>query len=347
MMDRISTSSLRASALRPVLGQQAELARAQTEVATGRLAEPGLVLGGRTARLASLDATILDSRATIETNGLASAQLGAMQDALSGMKAASASFRGAAMAALGASTDAAAEQAAIVARGTRASIVGQVNARLGAVHLFAGNAVDRAPLADPDTAIAARDTVSDAFIARFGHPIADPASATIDPVAMGDFLDDLEAAFAATEYEARWVGAEPELRTLRQVPGQAMTLDALAHDPAFRDLVLSTSIAEALSVVDLANETRAVVLERVVAVSTRGDGRLAELAGRIGSDEERLARATARLETRTAIAERAVNGLTAVDGLEAATRVQALVTQLEASLAITARVSRLSLLNHL
>ena len=347
MMDRVSTASLRSAALQPLLRQEVQLARAQTEAATGRSADPGLALGARSARVASLGAVTADARTMIDTNGLASAQLGAMQDAVMEMRASSSSFRQAAMAALGSATGASAEQAAIVARGARISLVGQANARLGAVHLLAGNEVDRPPVADPTSDAAARNTVRDAFAARFGHAVDDPATAAIDPVAMADFLDGLEADFAATEYKARWVGPRPATRTLRLASTQTMSIKALAHDPGIRDLVLAASIGEALSTSALRADTRAVALERSVAISTRGDVRLAELAGRIGSDEERVARATSRLEARIAIAERATNDLTGIDALEAATRVNALITQIEASLAITARVSRLSLLNHL
>ncbi|WP_373504174.1 flagellin [Aestuariivirga sp.] len=68
---------------------------------------------------------------------------------------------------------------------------------------------------------------------------------------------------------------------------------------------------------------------------------------RIGAGQQRLRTARDAYEIQTASITEAINALETVDPYEAATRVNLLMTQLEATYAVTGRLSRMSLLSYI
>ena len=243
-------------------------------------------------------------------------------------------------------TDAARAHAAAEAAGLLASVAGHVNVAVGGAHPFGGERSGTLPLADPVTDAAARMTIEDAFAATFGHAIDNPATVTIGPAAMAGFIDGLEAGFP-TIYATRWAGDAPGQRALRPAPGEVVRVPVTAHDPGVRDLVLAASLGAAFADAPLGGEARAIALDHAVAVAGRARGGLDAASGGLGLVAERLTRADGALAARETVAAQALAGMVNVDPAEAAARVQALAAEVEASLAITARVSRLSLLNYL
>ena len=343
---RVSTQTMQTAMLRHATRAQGEAVAAQTEMATGRLADPGRTLGARTAGTTLLAAQLSDWREGLDANGLLRGEIGLMQTSLAGLGDAANAMARDLMTALAAPTDA---SLAIARNGAAAALAGTVsfaNARLGDVHVFGGTRTGVPPLADPRGDAAARDLVANRFAARFGHPIDDAATAAIDPAAMLSFLDALEADFPAL-YAAAWAGDPPDARMARSLPGERVSVHVTSHDPAVRDLVLASSLAVALVDAPLDDAARGVVLERGIAIAGRAAARSAQAAGRMGAVERRLERADTVLTQRITLGEAARNDLVGVDPTEAAGRVQALAARIEASLAVTARISRLSLLNYL
>ena len=345
---RIASINWRAASMQPLGRAQVRLADAQTELTTGRLADPGRTLGARSARHAALDGAMAEARATREALGVDAGRMTATQTALDGVRGVADALVASLVTARSAPTDErtlrlAAEEAGAL----RATLVGHANARLGATHLLGGTRTDAPPLADPATSTAAATHVRDAFTARFGHSPDDAASAAIDAAAMDAFLADLEADFAATDYAALWAGDPPATRTVRLGPGEAVDVPATHHDPAIRDLVLATSIAATLADAPLSGDARNATLDRALGMAGAAQGMAAEAAGRVGLAQERMARAEEATDARLRVAEAALTDLTGVDGFDAAARVGALATTIEASLTVTARIERLSLVNYL
>ena len=343
---RVASTTLRAASMQPVGRAQSRLADAQTEMATGRLADPGRALGARSARHAALDGAIAEARAAREGLDLGRAQMDATQVALGGMAGVADGLVGALTTALATPTDATLRLAADDAKGQRAVLVTHANARLGGVSLLGGTRTDAPPLADP-TDPAARDWVRDAFAARFGHAPDDAASGGIDAPAMRAFLADVRADFAATGYAAAWAGDAPDARAMRLGPDERATVQVTHHDDAVRDLVLASSLAADLADAPFAAAAREVVLSEALSLAGRAQGGVAEAAGRVGLAQERIARAEDGSSARLRLAEAARDDLIGVDGLDAAARVSALATAIEASLTVTARIERLSLVNYL
>ena len=343
---RVSTHTLQTAMLRHATRLQGEAVTAQTEMATGRLADPGRTLGARTAGTTLIAAQLSDWREGLDANGLLRGEIGLMQTSLAGLGKAANALSSDLIAALAAPTDSALAIARDGAASALAGTVSFANARLGDVHVFGGTRTGEPPLADPREDAAARDLVANRFAAHFGHPIDYAATGAIDRDAMAGFLDALEADFPAL-YSAAWAGDPPDGRTARSLPGERVSVPITAHDPAVRDLVLASSLAVALADAPLGGEARKTVFERGIAIAGRAAARSAQAAGRMGAVEERFERAEAVLTQRIVLGEAARNDLVGVDPTEAAGRVQALAARIEASLAVTARISRLSLLNYL
>lgn len=344
---RVASLTLRAAALQPLGRAQASIADAQTEMATGRLADPGQALGARSERRAALDGAIAEARSAREALGPERSRMKAVQDALGGMGGVADDLVATLATALGAPTRSTLRLAAEAADGQRATVIGHANARLGAVHLFGGTRTDDPPLADPASSAAARDWVRDAFVARFGHPPDDPASATIGGAAMESFLADAEADFATSGFQTAWAGAAPDTRTVRLGADQNTVVPVTHHEPAIRDLILASSLAAELADAPLAAPARNSVLEHALGVAGRAQAGMAEAAGRVGLAQERVGRAEEAATARLRVAETALDGLIGVDGIDAAARVAALAASIEASLTVTARIERLSLVNYL
>ena len=343
---RVATPTLRAVPLLHALRGEAALARASTELTTGRLADPGLALGAATGRLAALDAAVADLTAARAANGVARTGLDAMQASLAGMREAADTLTANLLTAATAGTDPARALVAESAAGLLSSVVGHANVTVAGTHLFGGERSGTAPVADPATDPIARATVHDAFVAAFGHPIDDPATASIDAEAMGSFLRALEGNFE-TIWSVRWGGAPPAERLVRSEPGAVMRVPVTHHDPGLRELVLATLIAERFADAPLGEAARDAALDRAAHLAGSAVARLDEASGRLGVVAERLERSDRAMAAREAVVAQAWGGMVGVDPTEAAARVQALATEVETSLAVTARVSRLSLLNYL
>ena len=344
---RVASLTLRAASLQPLGRAQAQLAAAQAEMATGRLADPGRTLGARSTARAALEGALADTRATREALGVERARLQAAGEALTGMAGVADALVAGLVTAISAPTDTVLRLTADDAAGLRSSAVAHANVRLGSTHLFGGTRTDAPPLADPRTNAAARDWVREAFVGRFGHPPEDAATRLVDAASLRAFVGEAEADFAATGFSAAWAGDPPGTRSVRLGPDEAMDVPVTHHDPALRDLVLASSLAAELGAAPLAGEARDALLEGALGIAGRAQSGLAEAAGRVGLAQERAARAGGTLSTRLLVTEAALGDLIGVEGIDAAARVSALVTSIETSLAVTARIERLSLVNHL
>jgi flagellar hook-associated protein 3 FlgL len=93
--------------------------------------------------------------------------------------------------------------------------------------------------------------------------------------------------------------------------------------------------------------TRVQVMRRAGEVLAEGASARAHMAGRLGTTEGQIAAAATRNSAEVAALEIARNGLVSVDPYEAATRLEAAQSQLEALYTATARLSRLSLVDFL
>jgi flagellar hook-associated protein 3 FlgL len=132
-------------------------------------------------------------------------------------------------------------------------------------------------------------------------------------------------------------------------PGQSAKIDITAADPAIRETLKGFAMAALLDRGLFAGQgaARVQVMRRAGEVLAEGASSRAHMAGQLGTTEGQIAAASTRNTAEVSALEMARNGLVSIDPYEAATKLEAAQSQLEALYSVTARLSRLSLVDFL
>ena len=325
-----------------------ELQQANLELASGRHADIGLHLGGRTKVLVSAQAqkSLLEGAKDNATIG--ATRLAMIQDSLEASVSGAQSFMKELVPQASGQGDPA--QGAQMARALLEDFTSAINVTSQGAFVFGGKNISEAPLTDyfSDPPSAARQAVEDAFQAKFGMPPSDPAAASITAADMEDFLDnEFAALFDSPQWETLWSSAtDEEMRNLVSLTDVA-PVTASANDPAIRKVVMSYVMMAGLGVESLNGATRQAVAARALRTAGQGVAEMNAMQGRVGVVEERVGQAKERLDAQLALVDKEIAGLEQVDLHEAAERVQALSLQLEASYALTGKLKDLTLLRYL
>jgi flagellar hook-associated protein 3 FlgL len=332
-MTRISVGD---ASLTNILARQgaelrATVSRGAQEVTTGRYTDLAQALRGDVSPLLAIDASLTRLQAFRTTTQDAALQTAAQQVAVGGL---SSLARGITTTLLGArdfQTQAQISTIAADMRGRLESAVGLLNAQAADRAVFSGVRTDEVPLGSADDLLAALET------AAAGATTADAVVTAVN----GWFADPLG-------YGAFYRGGAA-LSDAPIAPGESADLSTTAMDPAIRDTLAGFAMAALLDRGVLAGnpQERALLAERSGrALLTTEDARIT-LAARIGSVEAQIEAA----RTRNGAEETALgilrSDIGSVDPYEAATRLEAARSQLEALYLVTARVSRLSLVEFL
>ncbi len=218
------------------------------------------------------------------------------------------------------------------ARADFAAMVGALNTDFAGQRLLAGTATDRPALAPPDDILAALEAVVAA------QPTAADAVAAVDAwFAPGGGYDTVA-----------YLGAVTPLSPMR-VGGEDVALDTTAQDPALRQVLGAAALAALAGTAPLGatdldmTDTLRQAAERGLAANDQ----LTQLRGRVGTAESTVERAETRTAARRAALDLARAELTDIDPFATATRAQEVQIQLEALYTMTARLSRLSLVEYL
>jgi flagellar hook-associated protein 3 FlgL len=328
---------------------QTAMVRAQTEVSTGRHADVGLALG------------------VTVTGSLSARQLDADLEALSQTNAVVAQRYNHTEAALDVAIDLAqglVKQTLAAINGTVSGelLVADAQSRLRALqdvlsttsngaYVFSGINSANAPLQDylSDPPGAPRNAVVAAFTAAFGYAPDDPAvRVEITAAEMDTYLGGTFASlFQDPSWKTSFSTASDE--PLRDRIGLNNTIEqpVTANHEGFRLLVAALT-----GIVDggtqyLGAQAYEKLARGVLALAGSASAKLVEAQSELGLAQEGLAKATERITLqREAIAKR-IGEYEGVDTFEATTRLNTLVTQLETSYAVTARLQQISLLNYL
>lgn len=214
------------------------------------------------------------------------------------------------------------------------AVLAALNTKVGDKTLFAGTASDGPAVASGDTILSALETAISA---------AGAVSAADIETVLADWFAD-PAGFAAVGYLGT-DGAAP----LAVSPEDKVNLGFTATDPALRDTLQSMAM---IALVDRGTViTDAATAEQVTRSAAnallQNDTDRAVLAGDLGFAQARIDQAQTRNEAETSALQLARSDMLAVDGYEAATRLEAAQTQLETLYSVTARLSRLSLVDFL
>lgn len=207
-----------------------------------------------------------------------------------------------------------------------------LNTRFGDRTLFAGQATTGAAIVDSDTLLSAL------------------TAAVSGAVSAQDVETTVNTWFASPSgYDAIAYQGGDALASLAIAPGEEARIDVTAKDPALRDTIKGLALAALLNRGVLAGQSagRQDLARRAGLSLLENKTDRTNVAARMGLVEAQIDAAATRNSNETSALQIARNGITEADPYETATRLDETQAQLEKIYALTARLSRLSLLDYL
>lgn len=304
--------------------------RLSAELASGEIGDLAASVSGQFGALADIERRLDlgNSFGTATTEAASDAR--AMQASLTRIQTDAQSLAGRALTAGASASGAATETVVREAQGTLHAVVDALNTRVAGRTLFAG-----AEVASP--ALATAGEIRDALrLALTG------ASGPADILARAhDFFELPSGPFRTSLYQGGATGPTPR----RLDDGELVALDIRADDAALRAQIRTTTLISLASdpVLGLDAAGQRSLLSAAGTDLQAAQPALAELRGTLGSAEERIDRAAARIAAEASALKQARNDIVSADPFETAIELERVQFQLETILTLTARSSRLNL----
>lgn len=311
---------------------KADMQKLSIEVVTGQATDTAVQVAGDLVPITAIDSALarLQSYGAVTTE--AGLFAGAMQTALDTVDNLAAGLTAALFTAVSGANTGRLVAVSAEARQAFGTAVTVLNTRIGDRALFSGIKTDTSPLCDAETILAALETA------------VGGAASVSDVTAAIDGWFDAPEGFAAVAYQGG-----SQLEPYSVAAGEEAELTITANDTTLRQTLKGLAMAALLDRGMLATQPEA----RVKLASSAADILLqnqidrTDLSARLGTTEAKIANAAARNTAETTSLQMARNALTSVDPFETATKLQNVQSQLEMIYTLTARMSRLSLVNFL
>lgn len=332
-----------------------ELQKASQEVSTGLRANVYADLGQASAIPLGLRAQMDRTQGFSDSNALLANKMDVMSTALGTVHDTAQSVLSQAVANLTqpGATAATLQQAA---KAAIEQITTSLNANFGGEYLFSGTTSDKPPLQNHAAVNPASGLSPDQVTS--GIVGAGPADAA-DAAAKAAQLD---AAFASTtgagqDFEATFYNGTPAKdaggnanpRITGQIAeGQTVTYGVQANDPEIRNVLKGLTMLASTDVSKITDPgAYKAWMETAVSALSGGVAGVTDTQARLGSQQQLVAQTKARQDDLKTVYTSRIASFESVDPYEAATRLTALQTQLQATYAATAQISKLSILNYL
>jgi flagellar hook-associated protein 3 FlgL len=325
---------------------QVDLVKAQKEMDTGRVADIGLALGSRTAQSVTFARDLDRLKTIIDSNGLVTARLKSTQDSLDQLADKAQTFLASLTSATsGDLTNTITQDSAKATLQAMASIL---NTSINGEYLFAGTNTDVKPMSDfTAPGSQAQIDFNNAFVARFGFSQSDPLAANISAADMNDFIDnDLQTLFSGPSW-GNWSKATDETIVSRIALNETTDTSVSANNDGVRKLAMAGALVTQLMTSNVSTEAKATLVSRSLSLVGEALSSIAQTQSHIGIVQQRVSDANTRMDTQIDLFDRHILDLEGVDPYEAANRVNDLVSHIQTSFALTARIQQLSLLNFL
>lgn len=345
----ISTSAMQNAVRLAIQRAQAEVTDRQVELTTGRHADIGLALGSKSARTIELNRDVARFDSILDSNALVTQRLSSSQEALGQMVENAQIMLDTLITVKGSESRTQLDVAERELRGALGNFTSLANISSTGEFLFAGVNTDVQPmkayLAPGSTAKAAFDT---AFSTYFGFTQNDPATETITSAQLEDFLDNtVEPMFQGATWKANWSRASDTNMSSRITNSEVIDSSTNANEAGFRDFALTAVVGVELLGMNLNGATRDFLDDRMISYAGNAIAGLNGQRAQIGVSEGRVAKANDALQAQKNVVATYIGELEGVDPYEASVQMNTLLTQMEASYALTARIQQMTLLNYL
>lgn len=343
----VSTSAISQALRYSLLKMQSELVKGQKEVSTGKFADVGLALGVRTAQSVSFTRDLERLNGIVDSNALVSSRLSSTQAALTQLSSTAQTFLSTLTAA--ASGDAINPITQESASATLDTLSFILNTSQNGEHLFAGINTDVKPINSfTESGSASKAAFDAAFLAHFGFTQNDAAAANISSAQMDAFIDTaLSPQFLGAGWQANWSNATDEQIVSRIALNETTETSVSANDSGMRKLAMAAAALTDLLSSNVSAAGKKQLIERAVSMVGESISEIADLQSATGIVEKRVNDATDRIKLQADLFEKHLLNLESVDPYEASTRVADLMSHIETSYALTARIQQLSILKFL
>lgn len=326
---------------------QTDLVKATKESSTGKVADVGLTLGGRTTQAVTFSRDLDRLNGIIDSNALVAARLTSTQDSLGQLSDVAQSFLSALTSAVSGDSSTSITQSA--GASALQQMTGILNTSVNGEYLFAGTNTDVKPVDDYMAAGSPAKAALDAsFVAYFGFTQNDPAAANITAAQMDDFITtSVEPQFLGSGWQGTWSNATDKQITSRIALNETTETSVSANEVGIRKLAMAAAMVTNLLSSNMNQAARTSVTSRAETLVGEAIGGIVQVRSEAGLAQKRVSDASDRMKTQVDLFERHILDLEGVDPAEAATRVANLTQHIETSFALTARLQQLSLLNYL
>ena len=346
-MTSVSSAAMSNAMRYQQMRMQADLVKAQKEASTGKVADTGLALGGRTAQSVTFSRDLDRLNVIIDSNGLVGARLSSTQTSLGQLSTAAQTFMSALTTAT--SSDSSNNLTQSSGKATIQQLTSILNTSVNGEYLFAGTNTDVKPINDftaaGSTAKAAFDA---AFVANFGFTQDDPAAANITAAQMDDFItNDVTPQFMGPGWQGTWSNATDQQIVSRIALNETTPTSTSANSAGIQKLAMAAALVTSLMSSNISQAAKNTVVSRSTSLVGEALSGIGQIQSETGIVQKRVSDANDRMKTQVDLFERHILDLEGVDPAEAATRVADLTQHIETSFALTARLQQLSLLNYL
>ncbi len=345
----VSTAAISNALRYSLLRAQSNLVNAQKESQNGTVADTGLALGTRTSVTVSFKRDMDRLNGIVDSNSRWSRPLASRRRRIR-----MAQISTAAQTFLSALTTTSSGSAlSSVTLDSSKTMLDQLTAILNTSfngeQLFAGINTDVKPINDFNAAGSpAKAAFDTAFQTFFGFTQSDPAAASISSTQMSTFLTtQVEPQFLGAGWQANWSNATDQTIVSRITLTETTSTSVSANNDALRKLAMTSATIRDLFDSNVGAGGRQAVIDWAISAVGGATGELGTLQATTGIAEKRVTDASDRLTVQIDLFETQIGNMVKVDPYEAATRVNDLLSQIETSYALTARIQQLSILNYI
>lgn len=335
------------AALKALVNQnKAELVKARQEATTGTVFDVGLALGAKSGQTISLRKEYDRLDVLTDMNKLVQQRMATTQTATTAVIEKAQNF-------LGDLTGAnnSAESVATAAKSARAmldSVTGLLNTSYNGEYIFSGVNTDVKPVSDYTEGSLAQNAVRQVFENHFGFAMDSAQVANITGDEMKAFLDgEFSDQFNDTNWGLNWSDASDTLIKSRISPTETAATSISANADGFRKAMMSAVMIAEFATIGLNGSAFEALTSKALTTTTQAVTETTSEQTTLGLAQSRTTAATTRIAAQQKILNDSVNNLEEVDPYEASVRVNALMTQMETSYALTVQLQNMSLLNYL
>lgn len=310
-----------------------ELSRLAESLSTGRVTDITAELAGETTRLAGISYSLSQIEGYLQSATETGLMLSSMQTVLGQVDATRSQTSSQLLLLNDSSTISQVDESGRAARDSFGSIVDTLNTRIADRSVMTGTAVDQPALAS------AEDMLSDIRLAVGAATDQATITATVEA-----WFDDPAGGFVTMGY----LGDSGPVLNRRISDTKSYEVDARADDPAIREVLKAAALAAISD--ELPNLNAATKSDLLQDAGQRLFGAatgLVSMQSRIGFVEAEVEQTQVELNAQKTTLQISKNNLISADPFDTASRLQSVQLQLETHYNVTARLSRISLLDYI